>query len=169
MYHSRIITQLNSNREVFAQLFTNKNKNEYLWKPEPSKWCLLEIVCHLYDEEREDFRTRVKTTLENPGKLPPPIDPVGWVKARKYTEQNFEDMTQNFLSQRTTSVKWLKSLKTPKWENADSHQELGDLSAEHFLANWLAHDYLHFRQINRLQFQYLKHTSGKDLSYAGNW
>lgn len=27
--------------------------------PAPEKWCLLEIVFHLYDEEREEFRARV--------------------------------------------------------------------------------------------------------------
>ena len=139
-----------------------------MWKPEPSKWCLIEIVCHLFDEEREDFRTRVRTTLENPGKRPPPIDPVGWVKSRNYISQDFEEMTQKFLIERTTSVDWLKSLNNPEWKNAYHHQELGNLSAEHFLANWLAHDYLHFRQINKLQFQYLHRTSGMDLSYAGN-
>ena len=29
------------------------------WKPEPSQWSILEVVCHLGDEEVEDFRRRL--------------------------------------------------------------------------------------------------------------
>jgi hypothetical protein len=36
-------------------------------------------------------------------------------------------------------------------------------------ANWLAHDYLHIRQILRLKYEYLKSISEEDLSYAGEW
>ena len=38
-----------------------------------------------------------------------------------------------------------------------------------FSPNWLAHDYLHIRQIIRLKFAYLQQLSKEDLSYAGNW
>jgi hypothetical protein len=49
------------------------------------------------------------------------------------------------------------------------HPELGMLRAKIFLANWLAHDYLHIRQIIRYQFEYLKVKTEVDLNYAGNW
>ncbi|MCG8310182.1 MAG: DinB family protein [Cytophagales bacterium] len=170
MDHFRIIELLNSNKGVFAHLFAGKGEKEYLWKPEPEKWCLLEIACHLLDEEREDFRMRVRTTLENPGKLPPSIDPVGWAKTRKYMQQDYEKMIGKFLEERSRSVAWLKSLKKPAWTNSYIHPDLGSLSSEHFLANWLAHDHMHIRQINRLQYQYLKSMAGGiNLSYAGNW
>ena len=29
------------------------------WKPDADSWSILEVVCHLVDEEREDFRTRL--------------------------------------------------------------------------------------------------------------
>jgi hypothetical protein len=38
-----------------------------------------------------------------------------------------------------------------------------------FLHNWLAHDYLHIRQIIRIKYDYLKKTSGEILLYAGEW
>jgi hypothetical protein len=43
------------------------------------------------------------------------------------------------------------------------------MSAEMFLANWLAHDFLHVRQIIATRFHYLSHTTGESLGYAGNW
>ena len=54
-----IIQQLENNQKVFQNLLTNKTKDLYLWRPKPEKWCLLEIVCHLLDEEKDDFRARV--------------------------------------------------------------------------------------------------------------
>jgi len=169
MYHKKIIDNLATNATVFSDLLKNKSKEEYLWKPSPEKWCLSEIICHLYDEEREDFRARVSCTLETPGQQPPPINPVGWVTERKYIEQDYDLMVGKFMDERKISINWLKSLKDPKWNNSYEHPKLGPLSAEHFLANWLAHDIFHFRQIIRLQYEYLKFTSGNDLTYAGAW
>ena len=43
------------------------------------------------------------------------------------------------------------------------------MTARAFLANWLAHDALHQRQIVRYDYFYLKETSREDLGYAGQW
>ena len=74
-----------------------------------------------------------------------------------------------FLEERAQSVAWLRQLKDPAWGNTHQHPRLGELSAFFFLNNWLAHDYLHFRQITRLKHQYLKENSSNPLDYAGNW
>ena len=168
MDHQRIIENLQANLPVFRELLTNKSEKEYTWKPEQSKWCLLEIVCHLRDEEQEDFRTRVAYPLEDPTKPLPGIDPQGWVIEREYMKQDYNQVLNTFLDERRKSINFLRSLENPSWKNTTEHPILGPLSAEHFLANWLAHDYLHVRQIEKLQHQYLAATSGIDLSYAGN-
>lgn len=164
-----IIHELDRNKMVFNSLFENLEKQLYLWKPAPEKWCLLEIICHLYDEEREDFRARVRNTLENPEQLMTPIDPVGWVIERKYIEQDYSLVLQNFLFERQHSIDWLNLLKDPKWNNSYSHPQLGQMSAAMFLSNWLAHDYLHIRQITRTKYLYLENLTKQDLSYAGKW
>ncbi len=160
---------MDRNKIVFNSLFASLEKQLYLWKPAPEKWCLLEIICHLYDEEREDFRARVRHTLENPEQLMPPIDPVGWVTERKYIEQDYSLALQNFLSERQNSIEWLNLLKDPKWNNSYSHPQSGEISAAMFLSNWLAHDYLHIRQITRTKYLYLENLTNQDLSYAGKW
>ena len=169
MNHSAIIHQLTHNLEVFKSLLSEQSKEVYLWKPYPDKWCLLEIVCHLYDEEREDFRARVKHVLENPELPLPSIDPAGWVKERKYMEQDYEEKLDAFLKERKQSAGWLQSLDNPGWTNAYMHPKFGEMPAQLFLANWLAHDYLHFRQITGLKYQYLRAHSEESLDYAGAW
>jgi hypothetical protein len=45
------------------------------WRPDPESWSILEVVNHLYDEERLDFRVRLDRVLHHPGKPWSPIDP----------------------------------------------------------------------------------------------
>ena len=169
MNPSTIIDELANNMLVFETLFTNIPDEQVKWKPQPDKWSLLEIICHLHDEECEDFRMRVKQTLKDPSTPPPSIDPVAWVSERNYYEQDFETVKTKFLQERSASLQWLRSLQNPNWENTWQHPSLGPLSAGLFLHNWLAHDYLHIRQINRTKYLYLKSNTQISLGYAGEF
>jgi len=166
MDHKLVIEGLQRNRSVFKRLLQGILKEEYLWKDKPNRWCLLEIVSHLYDEELEDFRKRTKHILDIADQQFTPIDPEGWVQERKYIEQDYDVMLYRFLEERQTSINWLTSLTNPKWENITIHSDLGPMTASQFLANWLAHDYLHFNQITRLKLDYLKYMSKENFSYA---
>ena len=164
-----IIAQLETNRSIFKKLLKSKTEEEFLWRPKPEKWCLLEIVCHLLDEEVEDFRSRTRHVLETPSEEMSPIDPEGWVVQRDYISKNYNESLNSFLNERDKSISWIKALQQTKWDNTFKHPLLGDMSARLFLTNWLAHDYLHIRQILRYQYLYLQEKSQIDLQYAGNW
>jgi hypothetical protein len=75
---------------------------------------LLEIICHLYNEEREDFRARIQSILENPTVRLLPISPVKWVTEREYIKQGFDKKLAAFLEERTASIAWLNNLDHPK-------------------------------------------------------
>ena len=166
---NNIILKLERNAGVFRDLLRETSRDEYLWKYEQEKWCLLQIVCHLYDEEKEDFRTRLKFAVESSITPPPPIDPVGWVASRNYIKQDFVLTLDNFLNERKHSIDWLYSLPPSVWDNTFEHPTMGKVSAGFFLANWLAHDYLHIRQIIKVKYLHLKISSDEDLNYAGEW
>ncbi|MBT8195624.1 MAG: DinB family protein [Bacteroidia bacterium] len=169
MAHNYIIENLAANRLTFESILKERRQDEYLYKQDSTKWCLLEVVCHLRDEEVEDFRTRVRHVMEHPNTNPPPIDPVAWVKDRNYLDQDYNDMLKKFLYEREKSIQWLNSLENPAWKNSFKHSSLGTLTSEHFLFNWLGHDYLHLRQITRLLFNYTQEKTKNDLRYAGDW
>jgi hypothetical protein len=169
MNHNDIIYRIGQNRKSFASLFEGIPSNEITWRPKPEKWCLLEIVCHLYDEEREDFRARIKHVFETPDKEFPKIDPQSWVAERKYMERDFGKMVSMFLDERDQSIAWLNSLSNAPWKSMYVHNKFGEMSAEMFLGNWLAHDYLHFRQITFTRYQFLKTHFETRLDYAGDW
>ena len=146
----QVIKGLKRNKGVFAALLENRTEEEYRFKPSQQQWCMLEVICHLLDEEREDFRTRVKLILANPEQELPKFNPLDWVHERNYLDQNFRIILERFIEEREVSIAWLTNLHNPNWENAYNHPKLGPLTAEFFLTNWLAHDYIHIQQINRL-------------------
>jgi len=166
---SHIIKNLDFNVATFAALVNGATEDEYFFKPDENSWCMLEVLCHLIDEEVEDFRTRVRMVLESPSEPLPKINPTGWVKERNYIERDFKVMVKRFMAERKISIDWLNSLKTPDWQHTHIHPKLGPVTANYFLENWLAHDYLHIRQITRLRYQYLQKISLNTLQYAGNW
>ncbi|RNC91581.1 MAG: DinB family protein [Allomuricauda sp.] len=169
MEHDTIIPELQRNKHVFESLLKELSEELITWKKNESTWCLLEIICHLLDEEVEDFRARTRHALETPDLPLKPIHPGEWPEERAYLAQNYEEVLNKFLFERQVSIEWLKSLEQPKWKQAFQHPTLGAQSAEHLLANWLAHDYHHIRQINAIKRDYLKFKSGDDLTYAGIW
>jgi hypothetical protein len=169
MQATQLIGQLDRNRILFSTLLDLHHEVPPDWKPEDHKWCLKEIVCHLVDEEREDFRCRVDQALHRSSDELAPIDPKDWVISRSYIEQDYEHKCREFLAERTKSIHWLRSLNDPDWDSLLIHPVIGRLSAFFLLTNWLAHDYLHIRQIIRLKFDYLAQSTTMPLHYAGDW
>jgi hypothetical protein len=163
------IKEFATNINIFEMLVKDVDEKQLAWKQNPDKWNLLEILCHLVDEEREDFRTWLRIVVEDPNNPFPSIDPVGWVKERNYAQQDKDKVLSSLKQERSNSIEWLRSLGSANWSNTYIHPKLGPMSAKFILANWLAHDYLHIRQITRLKYDYLKDISNENLSYAGNW
>jgi uncharacterized damage-inducible protein DinB len=163
------IQRFSQNRDVFQSLLRCVSPEQAAWKPAPDKWSMLEVVNHLYDEEREDFRQRLELTLKDPAEAWPRIDPQGWVESRQYSERGLGASLDNFLSEREKSLSWLKELSAPSWQNRHE-REAGTLSAGDLLASWLAHDFLHLRQLTRLHWQYLTALAAPyQTAYAGPW
>ena len=164
-----IIARLHANTSIFKNQLILCEKEQYLFKTKPNAWCLLEIVCHLKDEEVEDFRTRVRHVLTTPDRQFPAFYPERLPEERQYLQQDFHKVLNQFLEERAASVFWLESLQNPNGEKAVQHPTAGPVSAKKLLVNWLAHDYHHIRQINAIQYDFLKSSSVEALNYAGKW
>lgn len=164
-----LTNRLSQNRGVFESLLRDVPAEQAVWKPSPEKWSMLEVVNHLYDEEREDFRARLELTLKDPAEPWPPIDPPGWVVTRRYSERELGPSLDSFLSEREKSLSWLQGLSAAHWENR--HDVSGRVrTAGDLLASWLAHDFLHIRQLTRLHWQYVSVIAAPyETTYAGPW
>lgn len=140
------------------------------WRPAGGGWSVLEIVNHLADEELEDFRERLKRTLEDPGLAWPSIDPEAAVTARAFNERDPAESLSRLTARRGESVDWLCGLEAPDWSSTHVHPDIGPLSAADLLVSWAAHDALHLRQLARRMFQLAgRDVAGASTAYAGGW
>lgn len=166
-----LIRRLEANADVFAALIRGIGDEQARWRPAPDRWSILEVVCHLVDEESRDFRTRLDLTLHRPGEPWPPIDPEAWAAREDYRARDLGEEIERFRSERTRSVVWLEELVDPDWSLTHEHPRVGELRASDLLASWLAHDLIHIRQITRLHRQHLEEAlmPGCRVEYAGRW
>jgi hypothetical protein len=161
--------RLRANADVVAAQVAGVGVEQARWKPGPDEWSILEVVNHLGDEEVEDFRARLDAVLHHPGSWPP-IDPQGWPASRRYNERDLRESVDRFLESRTDSLVWLDGLVEPDWSLAHQHPSIGPITAGDLLTSWVAHDFIHVRQINRLHRDWLVASlSDRSPRYAGRW
>jgi hypothetical protein len=166
----RLISMLERFGHTLPVLVADLPDDDARWKPADGAWSILEIVCHLADEEVSDFRTRLRLTLESPETQWPPIDPPAWAIERRYNKQDLAVTTERFVRERQASGQWLRSLSAFDGDIAHVHPKFGAISAGQLLASWVAHDALHLRQIaKRLHQLAAEHGRPFDTAYAGDW
>ena len=54
--------------EIIRALIAGITQAEARSNPNPESWSILEVMCHLYDIEREDFRPRLDSHLAPTGR-----------------------------------------------------------------------------------------------------
>jgi hypothetical protein len=108
------------------------------WKPDSDSWSILEVVNHLLDEEREDFRVLLDLALHRPDEPRTKIAPEAWVTERGYNERDLEESLRGFLAAREESLAWLRDLASPDWE-AVYRAPWGPIRAGDVFASWVAH------------------------------
>ncbi len=164
-----VLTRMASNAEVIAALLQGFSDEQARWKPEPNSWSLLEVINHLLDEEREDFRARIDAILHHPQEPWFRIDPGAWVVERGYNQRELDISLDAFLAARAESLAWLRELQSPNWDQPFD-APFGPIHAGDILASWVAHDILHMRQLIELRWAHLKSwVEPYDVRYAGDW
>lgn len=161
---------------VIAAMTAMVSPDDARLKPVSGAWSILEIVCHLVDEETDDFRARLELTQRDPAAPWPGIDPEGWAARREYQKQDLGAKVRAFAEERARSVAWLRSLRDPDWQVAHNHPRFGPIRAGDLLCAWPAHDALHIRQIAKRLYE-LAARDGAAISpakpfvtrYAGEW
>lgn len=169
MKFTELYQELVNSTEIIRALIANISQDEARIKPSPEAWSMLEVICHLYDEEREDFREHLDFILHRQNKEWHQIDPQGWVTSRKYNEQDFVEMQMKFFDERGKSLDWLIDLSEVDWDITYT-SKYGSVPAGEMFAAWAAHDNLHIRQLVELKRYHIEQvTQPYGIGYAGDW
>lgn len=165
------IARLAANAKVLEALCQQTTGEQFLWKQSPEKWSMRQIVYHLSRTEEKDFRPRLEKTLRDAGEAWTPLAaPEMRLDETDAANNPPAEYLENFLVERKKSIAWLETIENPAWENSHRHNEQLTLAAGDLLASWLAHDYLHIKQIVRLQYDYVSFIAGNyKTDYAGSW
>jgi hypothetical protein len=165
----RFIAQMADDAQRVRALVEGVSDDQARWRPDPDSWSILEVVNHLLDEEREDFRVMLGLALHRPDEPRPRIDPQAWVTERGYNERDPETSLQGFLAAREESLAWLRGLSSPDWEVV-YQAPWGPIRAGDVFASWVAHDLLHVRQLVELHWAYTtRQLQPYEVEYAGEW
>lgn len=169
MNYEFLYTQLEQHAHAIESLTRGISLADARSKPDAGSWSILEVINHLYDEERRDFRVRLDIILHRPTEPFPPIDPPRWVVEEKYNERDLEASLKNFLDEREKSLVWLSSLHSPNWD-ASVQAPWGELKAGDMFSAWVAHDVLHLRQLVELHYALVsREAEPYSAQYAGDW
>ena len=166
MEFSTLYQELQNSTEMIRALLAGVTPDAALLKPSAESWSILEVVCHLYDEEREDFREHLDFILHRQKEEWHEIDRE---REKEYNNQNFAEMQKLFFVEREKSFAWLNGLQNPDWEKTYT-TPYRTISAGEMFACWVAHDNLHIRQLVELRRVMLENmTKPYNLEYAGDW
>ena len=169
MNYPAMYQELLDSTEMIRSLLVGITPEQARVRPSPAAWSVLEVVCHLHDEEREDFREHLDFILHRQHEEWHRIDPQSWVTQRNYGQQDFEEMQEKFFGERTKSLAWLKGLSGADWETAYQTNDLSMSAGEMFSA-WIAHDNLHVRQLVELRRTRIEKLAAPySIAYAGEW
>ena len=168
MKFESLYLELVDSTNMISALLAGITEEEARQKPAADSWSMLETLCHLYDEEREDFREHLDFILHRRNEAWHRIDPAAWVTARNYNRQAFRDMKEKFFAERSKSLDWLKGLSEADWDTSYA-SEFGTMSAGEMFASWVAHDNLALRQFVELRRARLESIAEPySIAYAGD-
>lgn len=169
MEFKTLYQELQNSTEMIRALLSGLTQGEAQVKPNPESWSVLEVTCHLYDEEREDFREHLDFILHRQNEEYHAIDPQAWIIERNYNQQDFLKMQEKFFAERQKSLAWLQEISDSDWDITYTSQ-YGSVSAGEMLSCWIAHDNLHVRQLVELRRARIENiTKPYPIEYAGEW
>lgn len=170
MQSDRLIDSLERFGNALSHLVADLDAEDARWRPPDEAWSIVEIVRHLGDEEVDDFRARLESTLRDRTAEWPGIDPEGWSTERNYRDADLDAAVERFVRERRHSIVWLRKLDAPDFALAYDHPKFGPIRAGDLLTAWAAHDALHTRQIAKRLYQLAdRNGAAYSTEYAGGW
>jgi DinB superfamily len=136
-------------------------------RPAPDEWAPVEILCHLRDEETEDFGARLRAVIAGETSFAP-ISPAAWVEARRYREEDAREILDVVRARRRASIAYLEAIDPARLRTAISLGKIGPLSGLDLVVAWVAHDRLHLAQLAAtLARLWANHWPQQKADYAG--
>jgi hypothetical protein len=155
-YRERVLALLGSLDPVKVQKATPAKLARYvegvprralLRRPEPDKWCVLEILGHLADAELA-YGWRLRLVLARSGTPLQWFDESDWASRFHYTKRRADALLRQFQTLRENNLALLSGVPRSEWSACfGMHEKRGRQTVMDFVTMEAAHDLNHLRQI----------------------
>jgi hypothetical protein len=116
------------------------------WRPSPGEWCVNEVVGHVIEAERNGFAGRVQVILGADEPDLPTWDRDQIIKDRNDCAHDPKELKRELLELRGESIKLVRSLRPEQMARGGLHPQVGRLTVDELLHEWVHHDGNHLRQ-----------------------
>jgi len=144
---SMIVPELRGTMGALFGVMADAHADYWLQHPYPDEWSPMQILCHLFESERQVQRPRLERILaeENPFLISPP-PPTGAREPLPCDVDGWQ-VAHRFVCEREKTIAWVVSRKPEDWKRPARHSIFGHttlLEMAHFTAQ---HDRLHINQL----------------------
>jgi DinB family protein len=137
---------LEASGQAFASTLDALPPEAAAWHPAPGEWCVNECVGHVIEAEKRGFAGRIKTILGADEPNLPGWDRVAIARERRDCARPPSELRDELLGIRRESVNMVRSLPPEQTERGGLHPEVGRLTVDELLHEWVHHDGNHLRQ-----------------------
>jgi hypothetical protein len=137
---------LESSGHAFAATLDALTLELASWRPAPGEWCVNEVVGHVIEAERNGFAGRIQVILGADEPDLPTWDRDQIIKDRDDCAHDPKELKQELLELRHQSTKLVRSLRPEQMARGGLHPQVGRLTVDELLHEWVHHDGNHLRQ-----------------------
>jgi hypothetical protein len=137
---------LESSGHAFAATLNALPPGVASWHPAPGEWCVNEVVGHVIVTEKNGFAGRIRVILGADEPDLPKYDRDGLQKTRDDCARDPKALAPEMLEVRGQSLELIRSLRTEQLRRGGLHPDVGRLTVDDLLHEWVHHDGNHLRQ-----------------------
>jgi len=146
--------------ELVAVAITGASGAELDYAPEPGKWSIRQILCHLADSEIVGVdRFRRVIAEDNPTIVA--YDQEAWAHNLDYSRRKISQALDTFRHIRAENYELLKELPEESFERTGIHSQRGPVTLLDLLRIYAAHAENHARQLKAVREAYKAFKSGR--------
>jgi hypothetical protein len=144
---AQLIATLEQTHTALARLTSQVPEAALDLRAAPEDWSVREVLAHLVDDEIYVMRVRLERLVKEDHPRLTPHDEKAWFAHRNTSRDQMRELLEDFALQRAASLGVIRMLRESDWAREGYHPEIGVVTAEQWLGNWVEHDLVHLRQI----------------------
>jgi len=141
-----IANLLESSGQAFVSTLTALTPDAAAWHPKAQEWCVKEVVGHIILTEQNGFAGRIRFILAGEERDLPVYDRDALARQRNDCERPPIALKDEFVAIRKDSIALVRSLQDSQLSRGGTHPDVGRLTVNDLLHEWVHHDGNHLRQ-----------------------